>query len=184
MTIELYDDRERTCGAATGCVIGDNRDFHPAPSPDPDVRSSALVPAPEHVAAVLGLQTGAPVIKRRRTSYDGGGAAVSTSVSWFDGALAITCPALLLTERITQGTSGYVAEQTGRIPTTGHDQLAAAAVPAEAAEELGLAPGSAALRTQNRWLDQAGHIIEFGESVSPPDRWAFYDYRMTDGDSR
>ncbi len=35
VTIELYDDHERSCVAATGCVIGDNRDFQRAPSPDP-----------------------------------------------------------------------------------------------------------------------------------------------------
>jgi DNA-binding GntR family transcriptional regulator len=143
------------------------------------VRSAELVPAPERVAGVLGLNVSVPVIRRRRTTYDGTETPVSTSVSWFDGALASSCPALLVTEWIRQGTIGYIEAQTGRAVTSGYDQVAASRASAQDADELVVEPGSPVLLTHNRWVDDHGTVLEYGESTSPPNRWALYEYIIT-----
>jgi DNA-binding GntR family transcriptional regulator len=143
------------------------------------VRAAELVPAPERVADMLGLNIGVPVIRRRRTTYDDTHQPVSTSISWFDGALASSCPALLVTEWIRQGTSGYIQTQTGRAVTAGYDQVAASAASAQDAEELGVEPGSPVLLTHNRWVDDHGAVLEYGQSISPPNRWALYEYTIT-----
>lgn len=142
------------------------------------IRSAALVAAPDRIAGVLGLDDGAQVIRRQRTTYDGDDNPVSTSVSWFDGALAELCPDLLVPDRIRQGTSGYIAECTGRVAVTGYDQVAAGGASPDDAAELGIEPGAAVLLAQNRWADGDSKIIEYGESVSPSGRWAFYDYSI------
>lgn len=140
------------------------------------VRSAELLPSPDAVATALGLDLGSPVIRRRRTTFDGNHRPVSTSTSWFDGALAYSCPALAITERIPQGTSGYVEAQTGRRVVAGNDQLAAGVATSEHAAELDIEPGSPVLLTLNRWIDTDGVVVEYGESVSPPSRWALYEY--------
>ncbi|WP_028922978.1 GntR family transcriptional regulator [Pseudonocardia acaciae] len=142
------------------------------------IRAAELTTAPERVAAALGLDTGAPVIRRQRTTYDSDDTPVSTSTSWFDGDLAGTCPDLLVAERIEQGTSSYIEARTGRVAAAGYDQLAAGAASEDIAAELGIAPGMPVLLAQNRWVDETGRVIEYGESVSPPDRWAFYEYTI------
>lgn len=142
------------------------------------IRSAELTTAPDRVAEALGLELGAPVIRRQRTTYDASDTPVSTSVSWFDGAVASICPDLLVAERIRQGTSRYIETQTGRVITTGYDQLAASAADQDVAIELQIAPGAPVLLGLNRWVDEQGRVIEFGESASPQDRWAFYEYSI------
>ncbi|WP_028935340.1 GntR family transcriptional regulator [Pseudonocardia spinosispora] len=142
------------------------------------IRSAELAIAPDDVAVALGVESGSPVIRRQRTTYDGNDTPLSTSISWFDGALASSCPDLLLSERIKQGTSGYIETQTGRAVAAGYDQLAAGAASADDAAELRIDPGSPVLLNQNRWVDSQGRVIEYGEAVSPQDRWAFYEYTI------
>ncbi|ANY07613.1 GntR family transcriptional regulator [Pseudonocardia sp. HH130630-07] len=132
--------------------------------------------ASDQVASALGVDAGSGVIRRRRTTLDGSGTPLSTSTSWFDGSLAGRCPALLVAERIPQGTARYVEERTGRVVISGRDQLAAGTATAEDAAELGVAPGSVVLLRRNRWLDADGDVVEYGESASPPGRWTTYEY--------
>lgn len=143
------------------------------------IRVAELTIASDRVAAALGLEIAVPVIRRQRTTYDRGGTPVSTSASWFDGDLAATCPDLLVAERIEQGTSSYIEAQTGRVAPTGYDQLAAGVASDEIATELGIAPGTPVLFARNRWADEQGRAIEYDESVSAPDRWAFYEYTIS-----
>ena len=35
------------------------------------------------------------------------------------------------------------------------------------------------LLTHNRWVDDHGAVLEYGESISPPNRWALYEYTIT-----
>jgi DNA-binding GntR family transcriptional regulator len=142
------------------------------------IRSAEMTTASDQVADALGLDVGAPVIRRQRTTYDSNDKPVSTSVSWFDGVLASTCPALLVAERIKQGTSGYIEAQTGRVVVAGYDQLAADAASAEVAAELAIETNTPVLLGQNRWIDGDGNVLEYGESTSPPARWAFYEYKV------
>lgn len=139
--------------------------------------SAELVEAPEHIAEALGVAPGASVVRRHRVTYRDQ-AAVSASTSWFAGALAGAAPALLVAERIPQGTPGYIAEQTGRAIAAGRDMLAAGTADAQAAVDLDVPAGSPVLRGRNWVQDQVGEVIEYGESVSLPDRWLTYHYEF------
>jgi DNA-binding GntR family transcriptional regulator len=141
--------------------------------------SSELVPAPEHVATALGIDTGAPVICRRRVTYRGE-QPVSASTSWYDGALADAAPKLLEAERLKQGTPKYIEEQTGRAVATGRDHVGARHATAEDAEALRIEPGTAVLHGQNWYYDQDGLVLEYGEYVSAGDRLRCYEYEVDD----
>lgn len=144
------------------------------------IRSSELASAPERVADALGLDIGAPVVRRQRTTYTDADEPVSTSVSWFDGALVPEAPLLLVAERIVKGTVQYVAEQTGRTSTWTYVQHAAGRADAEEAAELKIEPDSPVLLSRNRFVDSSGAVIEYGESTARPDHWVFYEYRSDD----
>lgn len=143
-----------------------------------NIRSAELAKADDRVADALGLEEGVQVIRRQRTVYDPSDQPVSTSVSWFDAALAALCPNLLVVDRIKGGTMGYIEERTGRVAVRGYDQLAAGTATDEDAAELDIPPGTPVLLGRNRWIDDHGAVLEYGEAVCPPGRWAFYEYTM------
>jgi DNA-binding GntR family transcriptional regulator len=151
-----------------------------APGEYAKIVSAELVSAPEAIAAALGVQPGTSVIHRQRVTHKDD-TPVSTSRSWFDGALAKAAPKLLETRRLTEGTPGYIQSSTGRTCSTGRDQVTARAATAEDAALLELPEGSP-VRVSRNWLyDSDGAVIEYGESISRPGRWASYDYDLTDG---
>lgn len=133
------------------------------------ILSAELAPAPEHVADALHLAESSPVIRRQRVTYDSNNIPLSTSVSWFDGALANQAPLLLQAERIVQGTARYIEEQTGRVrgpleqDTT---YLEAGEASEEEARALNIAMGSPILRGQNIYRDIDGEVIEYGDSAA------------------
>ncbi|MEZ7132662.1 GntR family transcriptional regulator [Nonomuraea sp. AD125B] len=142
------------------------------------IQSATLVEAPEHVADALGVEAGTPAIRRHRVTYRGN-QPVSASTSWFDGQLAELAPRLLQTERIVQGTFGYVEEMTGRAITTSRDQHAADAATEQDALDLGIVVGSPVLRGRNWILDADGLVLEYGEYVSTAGRWQSYEFEIT-----
>lgn len=146
------------------------------------IRSAELVPAPERVAEALGIEPGAPAIRRQRTQYTADDVAWSTSVSWFAGDLASKAPQLLVAERIQEGTPGYIAAQTGRETEVTYVQHAAGDASAEDAAELGVAEGASVLLSRNRYVDANGDVIEYGESTSLPGQWVFYEYKSKDSE--
>jgi DNA-binding GntR family transcriptional regulator len=145
------------------------------------IREAGLLPAPERVADALGIEEGAPAIRRRRTTYAGNELPVSTSVSWFDGALAAKAPLLFETARIVEGTVKYVADRTGRTLSATRTQHAAGLAGAEEVAELGVPEGSAILLSRNRFLSAEGDVLEYGESAALPNHWVFYEYNIEDG---
>lgn len=144
------------------------------------IHSAELTACPQHVAEALGLEQGVPVVRRHRTTYNEQHEPLSTSVSWFDGTLARTAPLLLKAERIQAGTPGYIAEVTGRVVSTTYVQHAAAEASEEAAAQLSVPLGSPVLISQNRFVDQYGETLEYGESTSLPNHWVFYEYHHKD----
>lgn len=140
------------------------------------IRSAELRPAPALVADALGVTEGVPVVRRQRTTYTDDDVPVSTSVSWFDGALVEAAPKLLSTERLKQGTARYVEEQTGRVAVGTYAQHAAGFASDEDAEALNVAPQSAVLISRNRYVDRDGDVVEYGESTALPGHWVFYEY--------
>jgi DNA-binding GntR family transcriptional regulator len=149
------------------------------------ITSAEMVSAPAHVADALGVATGAPVIRRRRVTYQRQGQGqedrpISASTSWYNGALAGTCSRLLQSERIQEGTPAYIEAATGRRVATGRDQLAADEAVGQDAQDLDVALGAPVLRGRNWYWDTSGGVIEYGESVSIPRRWTAYDYEIGD----
>ncbi|NUR59417.1 MAG: GntR family transcriptional regulator [Catenulispora sp.] len=139
--------------------------------------SADLVPAPPAIADALGVEAGTQVIRRHRITYRGD-VPVSASTSWFAGELAETAPLLLATERIKQGTPGYIEERTGRRALRGRDQFRPALANDEIAAELAVDPGSPVLIGRNWFRSDDGEVLEYGEYVSHPDRWQTYEYEL------
>ncbi|MCD0452538.1 GntR family transcriptional regulator [Actinocorallia sp. API 0066] len=141
------------------------------------IDAAELVPAPARIADALGLEEGAPVIRRRRVTLRDD-VPVSASTSWFDGALAEAAPLLLVAARIVQGTPGYIAETTGRRVVAGRNSYAADTADAQDATDLGIEPGHPVQRRRNLCFDADGDVVEFGESVATAGRWASYEYKI------
>jgi DNA-binding GntR family transcriptional regulator len=140
-----------------------------------------LVAAPDRVADALGIEPGSEVIRRRRVTYSQHDEPLSRSVSWFDGALAVSAPALLEPKRITQGTFRYVEEQTGRVRSSRERILFSAGFASdEDADLLGLAVGSPVLRGRNWYFDVNGDVIEYGESAAAPNIETSVEYNTID----
>ena len=121
--------------------------------------------ASSEIAAALGLESGAAVIRRVRVQYSGDHP-IATSTSWFDGGLASIAPRLLEPERIKEGTFAYVARVTGRQATSWEDHYEPALASTVEAERLGIRPRSLITRGRNWMCDQHGDVIEYGESAS------------------
>jgi DNA-binding GntR family transcriptional regulator len=139
------------------------------------IRAAALVPSPARVSAALGLSTEAPAIRRERVTYRGD-VPTSASVSWYDGDLAAVAPKLLETDRIREGTPGYIADKTGRTPVAGRDEVGARVATEDDVGALQVEPGTAVLYGRNWYYDQAGVVLEYGEYVSLGDRLRSYEY--------
>lgn len=139
------------------------------------ILSAGLTSAPPDVADALGLDEGAPVIRRERVTY-AGDSPVSASVSWFAGALLDACPLLAVAERIPAGTPGYIETQTGRRTVAGRDRVAPANADDEQAQKLGVPTGTAILACENWYTDADGDVIEYGQYITAGDRGWTYEY--------
>lgn len=134
------------------------------------ILSADLVEAPALIADALGLEAGSAVIRRRRTTYDSSDRPLSTSVSWFDGALATEAPLLLERARIKQGTFAYVEQCTGRTRSAREKLiLSAAAATADEADQLQIDSEAPVLRGRNFFWDTEDIVIEYGESAARHD---------------
>ncbi len=139
--------------------------------------AAELVRAPDRVADALGVEPGSEVIRRQRVTYSQGDKPLSRSISWFDGSLAKSAPALLRSERIVQGTFRYVEEQTGRTRSPRERILFSAGFATdEEAALLGLSVDSPVLRGRNWYYDTNGEVIEYGESAAVPSIEARIEY--------
>jgi DNA-binding GntR family transcriptional regulator len=144
-------------------------------------RASAIVPeivsAPDHVAAAMGIEPDAQVIRRYRVTCQGD-VPVQASTSWMPGELIDACPLLLSPDRLPQGTVGYIAERTGRVVTSGSDEIGAMIADQASAEALAVDVGSALLTGRNWFRDASAGVIEFGEWISRPDHRQVYEYEL------
>ncbi len=142
------------------------------------IRSAELVPCPAAIADALGVESAAEVIQRHRVTYRDD-VPVSASTTWMPGELALDAPRLLSTERIVEGTVGYVRQMTGRAAVRGVDQASARPATAQDAEDLKVPAGSPVACGCNWWYDSEGNVLEYGESVSVPGRWSSHEYEIT-----
>jgi DNA-binding GntR family transcriptional regulator len=132
---------------------------------------AGLAPAAADVAAALGAAAGSSLIERRRVTYAADDTPLATSTTYFPADLADQCPALLETERITQGTTLYVEQQTGRSAAS----IAATAAcrpggsePADDVQQLRLAPGTCLLALSTTTYDTEGAAISHEIELHPP----------------
>lgn len=142
------------------------------------ILAADLVAAPDHVAEALTLNADAPVIRRQRVTFDESERKVSASTSWFDGRFAATSPALLVAERMPEGTPAYIERTRGVTISSGRDETAAEPATAADAELLGVEEGSPVRHGRNWMYGTDGEVIEFGESVAVAGRWASYSYQI------
>lgn len=141
------------------------------------ILAAEVVAAPDRIAEHLGVEPGSDVIRRHRVTYLRD-SPVSTSVSWFHGDLADIAPKLLETERLPQGTPGYIEQVTGQVATAGRDQLTADRATRDDAECLGIEVGTPVTRGRNWLYDADGEVIEYGESAAAAGRWMSYEYEI------
>ncbi|MGW6310199.1 GntR family transcriptional regulator [Streptomyces niveus] len=141
------------------------------------ISAAGLAPAPAHIADALGIEEGAPAVRRQRVTNNEDGP-VSASTSWFHPDMATAVPALLETERIPGGTPSAIKEVTGREAKSAEDRMTVGSADARQAADLGLDVGAPVLIGRNVLRDADGEVIEAGEYVSGPGRWTLYGYEL------
>lgn len=137
-----------------------------------EIVAADRAPAPAEVAEALGLQLGAPALKRTRLIRDAAGP-IELSTSWFPEALAATAPRLLEADRIREGTLAYVERVTGRRARMARDWIGARRATADEAGRLGLGRNAAVLVVDHTTFDAEDAPIEFVQAVYPPNRRIF-----------
>lgn len=140
--------------------------------------SAELVEAPGEIAEVLGIEAGAPAIKRVRVTFGPDNSARSASTSWYDGAHAQAAPLLLRTERIEAGSWRYLEQQIGVSATKGRDSIEARLATAEEAEMLGIELPAAVKRSTSVLSTAEGVVVEYGVSIAGEGRTSIYDYDL------
>ncbi|MEV0850614.1 GntR family transcriptional regulator [Streptomyces sp. NPDC049954] len=138
-----------------------------------------LAPAPDHVATGLGIETGDRIARRQRVTFEGE-TPVATSTSYFTAAVAEAAPRLLLRERVREGTTRYVEQETGRRPHTGRDWWSSRLATDEELELLQLEGPAAVTEVRHNVYDTEGAPLAYEVGVSPAGRWSrSHEYPMS-----
>lgn len=146
-----------------------------------DGHTAAIAPAPQDVAAALGVEPGDEVIRRTRVYRDRHGI-VAHSTSWIPTEFAQAVPALVRGERLVGGTSlDLIARETGRQAVKRMDETSARIATDEDARLLELDPTAreAILVLSARFLDEEGRPLEFGVDLGAPGRTRIETAEMT-----
>jgi DNA-binding GntR family transcriptional regulator len=151
--------------------------FYP-PGYHSTILNAEIIDASNEIAQALDLQTGEPVICRRRIVSDDSGTPVEYSTCYIRGEFAKSAPALLETKPIPNGALGYLETQIGKTAATGCDQHAARPASAEAADALNLPIGTPVLIERHWWTSSDGTILQYSESTEPGDRWRTHRYKI------
>ncbi|WP_369778824.1 GntR family transcriptional regulator [Streptomyces sp. R33] len=136
-----------------------------------EIVAAESVPAPEDVAAGLGISVGDQVVRRDRVTYEGE-RPVAMSSSWFTAEVAEQAPRLLARERVREGTTRYVEMQTGRAPHTGRDWWTARLATDAELEQLRLEGPAAVSEVRHVAYDADGLPLAYEVGVNPSGRWA------------
>jgi len=132
------------------------------------VLEAGLVQAPQHVAAQLGTEALAQVVRRRQvTVRDGSPAAILTS--WFPGPMAEAVPDLLGKTRLIEQISGYQ-------PAWGEDWVSARPPTSAEAREFGIKRGSPVTVALSRRFAADDTVIEYAELIARADTRIVYRY--------
>jgi DNA-binding GntR family transcriptional regulator len=133
---------------------------------------AGLAEASPDIAAALGTEPGSPVIERRTITYAPDDTPLATSTTYFPAILADQCPALLKTERIAQGTTLYIEQQSGRAAGSLEAAVwctASGSQPASPAALLRLPPDSYLLAVSTTSYDTNGVALAHEVELHPAD---------------
>jgi DNA-binding GntR family transcriptional regulator len=130
-----------------------------------------LARASAEIATVLGTDPGASMIERCRITYAADDTPLATSTTYFPATLLDQCPALMRTERIKQGTTLYIEQQTGRTAAT--IEASVVCVPGGTgadsdATKLELPPDSCVLALSTTTFDTHGVVLAHEIELYPP----------------
>ncbi|NYI04252.1 GntR family transcriptional regulator [Allostreptomyces psammosilenae] len=159
----------RTAGERYDCALRTGR-VYPA-GEQADILAADVVEAPDHVAAGLGLQPRALVVRRHRVTNEDA-RPVATSWSFFHAAVADLAPRLLEKERIHQGTTRYLEQRTFRRPKSARDMWTSRLATAEERALLDLQDPSAVTEVRHITYDANGVPLAYEVGVTPAGRWA------------
>ncbi|MFD4400827.1 GntR family transcriptional regulator [Kitasatospora sp. NPDC058478] len=141
--------------------------------------SAELTPAPDSVASALGIEAGAPAIRRLRITFGRDDKPRSASVSWYDGTHSEAAPLLLVQERIKAGSWAYLEQQTGLQAVQGQDVISARLATEEDAELLGITLPAAVKESVSILRTADGTVVEYGVSIAGEGRQSSYDYDLS-----
>jgi GntR family transcriptional regulator len=141
--------------------------------------TAEVTEAPADIAQALSIEAGAPAIRRVRVTYNASDKPLSTSTSWFDGALAAVAPKLLQPERIIEGTWAYIEEQAGLSAVQGQDRIDTRLATEEDAAFLGIELPAAVKVSRTILRGEDNRAVEVGVSVSGSGRESVYDYDVS-----
>ena len=137
------------------------------------VMDAVVVQAPQNVAAQLGTEPLAQVIRRRQaTIRDGATAALLTS--WFPASMAEAAPGLLDRTRIAEEIDGYR-------PAWGEDWVSARPPTSAEAREFGIKRGSPVTVVHSRRFASDDTVIEYAELIARADTRITYRYEYRPG---
>ncbi|QLE73478.1 GntR family transcriptional regulator [Streptomyces rectiverticillatus] len=133
-------------------------------------RPAQAIP-PARVAEVLALKPGETALHRDRLVLLADGAPLSLVSAWFPAEVAIQCPKLSQAQPIAEGTTHYVARQTGRSPVQGTDVTTVRLASAEEAEVLDRQLPLAVAVDLHIARDADGVPLVCEVGVTPSDLW-------------
>ncbi|RLV08461.1 transcriptional regulator [Streptomyces griseocarneus] len=138
---------------------------------------------PSHVREALALQPGEPALRRDRFVLLDDGAPLSLVTAWFPSDVADRCPRLAQDGPITEGTTNYVARETGRRPLRGTDITTVRLATAEEAAHFEREEPFAVAVDLHIAYDDAGRALVCEEGVTPGDLWEREDNYSMSSDS-
>ncbi len=132
------------------------------------VLEAGMTQAPQNVAAQLGVDPMADVVRRRQaTVRDGATAALLTS--WFPARLAELIPDLVSRTRLTEQIEGYD-------PDWGEDWVSARPPTSAEAREFGIKRGSPVVVVHSRRFGAEDSVLEYAELIARAGTWVTYRY--------
>lgn len=130
---------------------------------------------PERVAAALRLTPGTEALHRDRVVLSDDGVPQSFVAAWFPPDIADSCPRLTQTGPIAEGTTHYVARQTGRSPARGTDITTVRPATAAEAERLDRERQLIVVVVLHTAYDSDGWALVAELGVTPSELWELVD---------
>ncbi|WP_171162021.1 GntR family transcriptional regulator [Streptomyces sp. I05A-00742] len=130
---------------------------------------------PEQIRDALGLQPDEQALRRDRFVLMDDGTPLSLVCAWFPPGIADRCPRLSQKGPIIEGTTNYVARETGRRPAKGTDITTVRLATTDEAAQFGREQPLAVAIDLHIAYDEAGWALVCEEGVTPCDLWERVD---------